>query len=779
MGIPSGSVNVSERRDIEDQLREAEGRFRTLVEHATDGIFIAGVDGRYQDVNPAGCAMLGYSRDEMLTLSMSDILAPEETARLGGEVERLLGGSTIRSQWRFRRKDGSCFFGEVSGRSLPDSRLLGVLRDVAERKHVEARLRESEARYRLIVENQTEFIVKWLPDGTRTFVNEHYCRLFGLTEEECIGSNFLPLVAPEHRGQIHQRLASLTPGHAEFTEEHVSYAPAGPRWQQWTTRGIFDENNRLIELLSTGRDITERKVAEGRLLESQTHLLASQRIAGVGSWEMDITSVDDLARNPIRWSAECHRLLGYGSGDVEMSSAAFYRRVHPDDRQRVREAFHYAVGQGSRYSIEHRILLEDGTERILHQQAEQVLDPITGVPVKFIGTTQDITDRVRLEEQLRQSQKMQAIGQLAGGVAHDFNNLLTVINGYSEMLLMDRDESDPTRHELAAIRDAGERAEQLTRQLLLFSRKAVFEPRELDVNDLVQRVGVMLRRLISEDIELLLTLAPSVPAIKADANQLEQVVMNLALNGRDAMERNGRLSITTDVASFDDAFCRAHPEYRPGRFVQLTVEDNGCGMTPQTKAHLFEPFFTTRGPGKGTGLGLATVYGIVQESRGFITVASDVGAGTRMSVFLPSLDRPAVRSPAPTVEGEVLTGDETVLLVEDEDAVRSVATVALTLHGYRVMAAGNGQAALQLLQRVHDTVHLLVTDVVMPDMSGGQLAEAIRARYPSCRVLFMSGYNEDEALRHGQFGRNAAFLQKPFTPVILARKVRETLDQSG
>jgi PAS domain S-box-containing protein len=778
MAIPSDSLNVSERRPIEDQLREAEGQFRTLVEQATDGIFIAGMDGRYQDVNPAGCAMLGYSRDELLGLSMSDILAPEETARLGGEVERLLGGSTVRSEWRFRRKDGSCFFGEVSGRRLPDSRLLGFLRDISERKHVEERLRESEARYRLIVENQTEFIVKWLPDCTRTFVNEHYCRLFGLTEEECIGTSFLSLVAPEHHGEIHQRVASLTPDHAEFTEEHVSYTHAGPRWQQWTTRGIFDARGRVVEILSTGRDITERKEAEAKLLQSQTHLLASQRIAGVGSWEMDITSVDDLARNPIRWSAECHRLLGNGpDDDVEMSSGAFYSRVHPDDRQRVRDAFRHAVDQGSRYSIEHRILLEDGAERILHQQAEQVLDPITGVPVKFIGTTQDITDRVRLEEQLRQSQKMQAIGQLAGGVAHDFNNLLTVINGYSDMLLMDRDEADPSRHELAAIRDAGERAAQLTRQLLLFSRKAVFEPRELDVNDLVQRVGVMLRRLISEDIELQLTLAPSPPAIKADPIQLEQMVINLALNGRDAMERGGRLSIATSVGAFDEAFCHAHPEYRPGRFVHLTVEDTGCGMTPHTKAHLFEPFFTTKGP-KGTGLGLATVYGIVQESSGFITVASDVGAGTTMNVFLPSLDKPALRRPTPAVESDVLEGTETVLLVEDEDAVRGVATLALTLRGYRVMAAGSGPAALRLLELVHDPVHLLVTDVVMPEMSGGQLAETIRSRFPSCRILFMSGYNEDMAVRHGQLGRNDAFLQKPFTPLSLARKVREILDQS-
>jgi PAS domain S-box-containing protein len=656
--------------------------------------------------------------------------------------------------------------------------LIAVLRDISDRRRVEEQLRDSEARYRLIVENQTEFIVKWLPDGTRTFVNEHYCRLFDLTERECIGTSFLPLVAPEYRSEIFRRLALVTPDDPEFTEEHVSHALSGPRWQQWTNRGIFDEDGRLVEMLSTGRDITERKAAEDKLLQSQTHLLASQRIASIGSWEMAVVSMDDTNRNPIRWSDECHRLLGYGPDDREMSVPAFYRRVHPEDRNKVREAFRRAMREGTPYSIDHRIVLGDGTERVLHEQAERVVDPATGIPVRFIGTTQDITGRQRLEEQLRQSQKMQAIGQLAGGVAHDFNNLLTVINGYSEMLLTSRGEGDPSWEELAAIRDAGERAAQLTRQLLLFSRKAVFEPRELDVNDLVQRVGVMLRRLIGEDIELRLTLAPSPPAITADPSQLEQVVMNLALNSRDAMEKGGRLSITTGVASFDVAFCHAHPEYRVGRFVRLTVEDNGSGMTPHTKAHLFEPFFTTKGPGKGTGLGLATVYGIVQESRGFITVSSYVGAGTTMNVFLPSLDRPAPSTAAPSVERDLMKGHETVLLVEDEDAVRRVATLALTKHGYRVLAAGSGPAALRLLDAGGDTIDLLVTDVVMPEMSGGQLAEAIRKRFPACRVLFMSGYNEEMAVSHGEPGRKEAFLQKPFTPQVLARKVRDTLDHS-
>ena len=748
-----------------------------LVDDAADGIFITDANGRYLDVNPAGCAVFGFTREEMLTRSIADLLAPEEHPRLGDEIARLRGGNPIRSEWRFLRKDGSTFFGEISGRRLPDSRLIGVLRDISSRKRVEEQLQESEARYRLIVENQTEFIVKWRPDGTRTFVNEHYCELFCLKQGDCIGTTFFSLVAPEQRDQILDRVASLTPDSAEFTEEHISYARSGPRWQQWTTRGIFDNDGRLVELLSTGSDITERKAAEDKLRESQTHLLASQRIAGVGSWELDVVSIDNPEQNSVRWSAECHRLLGYGPDDVEMSTTAFYRRLHPEDRGKVRDAVSRAFYDGRPYSIDYRIVLDDGTERILSEHAEPVLDQATGRLGKFLGTTQDITDRVRLEEQLRQSQKMQAIGQLAGGVAHDFNNLLTVIHGYSEVLLKDRG-NDSIRYELTAIRDAGERAAQLTRQLLLFSRQAIFEPRELDLNDLVQRVGVMLRRLIAEDIALQVTLASSVPAIKADPSQIEQLVMNLALNGRDAIERDGRLSISTGVASFDDVFCRANPEYQPGRFVRVTVADNGSGMTPHTKAHLFEPFFTTKGPGKGTGLGLASVYGIVQESRGFIVVKSDVGAGTTMSVFLPSLDKPAARPPGTNRQEPVSNGNETVLLVEDESAVRSVVTRALTMHGYRVIEAGSGPAALRLPELAQEAVQLLITDVVMPEMSGGQLAEGIRKRFPFCRVLFISGYNEDTAIRHGQLGRNDAFLQKPFSPLNLARKVREILDQS-
>ena len=432
------------------------------------------------------------------------------------------------------------------------------------------------------------------------------------------------------------------------------------------------------QVLGTLHDITERKLTEAKLRESQMHLLASQHVARVGSWELDLVSLTDLDRNPLRWSDECFRVFGCQPGDIEVTSESFWRHVHPDDKPRIAEAMRQAIATGLTYAIDHRIVLNDGTERAqVHEQAERVLNAATGEPIKLIGTVQDITDRLRLEEQLRQSQKMQAIGQLAGGVAHDFNNLLTVINGHSDMLLERLRPGDSIRENLIPIRDAGERAALLTRQLLLFSRRAVLEPRVLDCNDLIQRTNRMLRRLISEDVTLSTVPVPSLRLIKADASQIEQVIMNLSLNACDAMPDGGRLTIETRNASFDTSTCRAHPEYSAGSFVQLVVSDTGPGLTPHVKAHLFEPFFTTKGPGRGTGLGLATVYGIVQESGGFITVSSDVSVGTTFNVFLPALDVGAFVAASESVGYGPLRARETVLLVEDNPGVRDITRLIL------------------------------------------------------------------------------------------------------
>jgi len=776
------------RWDAEDELRASQQFIEAVAAASPPIIYVFDLDQqRLTYENRSILLQLDYPPNVAATDDLQTFrtfMPPDELMHLGRVLQEwgaLRQGQVREDEYLLRDAHGAMrsFLGRETVFACHDDGtarlILGTLYDITERKHTEARLRQSEERYRLIVENQTEFIVKWMPDGTRTFVNDSYCRTFGCREDDCVGTSFFPLVAREYRDSIRARTAALTPAAPEFTEEHVSLLPQGRRWQQWTNRGIFDADGHLVEVLSTGRDITERKQAEARLLHSQRHLVASQRIARVGSWEMDLVRVEDLGANPLRWSDECFRIFGYAPGAIEVTGDTYMQRVHPDDRQRVSEGLARAIENQTSYSIDHRVVLPDGRERLIHEEAELVIDPDTGAPVKFIGTAQDTTDRVKLEEQLRQSQKMQAIGQLAGGIAHDFNNLLTVINGHADALLDSKGAGDADRNELTAIRDAAQRAALLTRQLLLFSRKAVLESRVLDCNELVRRTSQMLRRLISEDVELSTTLAPSLSRTRADSSQVEQILMNLSLNAFDAMPRGGRLTIETSNVTFDEEYCRSHPECRAGGYVQLAVSDTGIGMTPHVKAHLFEPFFTTKGPGKGTGLGLATVYGIVQECGGFVTVSSEVNAGTTFRICLPALEVVDIMPSSPAIDRARLRGYETVLLVEDDATVRQIAALTLVKYGYMVLEAANGTAALDVLDRYNGSIDILVSDIVMPEMDGRVLADAVRARRPGCRVLFMSGYNEDMLVRRGVETGAEAFIQKPFAPEALVTKLRETL----
>jgi nitrogen-specific signal transduction histidine kinase len=388
----------------------------------------------------------------------------------------------------------------------------------------------------------------------------------------------------------------------------------------------------------------------------------------------------------------------------------------------------------------------------------------------------DVTDRVRLEEQLRQAQKMEAIGQLAGGVAHDFNNLLTVISGNCDLLLSGARADDPTRANLVDIRAAGERAANLTRQLLAFSRKQILEPKLVDVHEVLGGVEKMLRRLIGEDVTLGTDFAADPSWVKVDPGQLEQVVMNLAVNARDAMPRGGRLTIRTrslgppDAPDLDETSGKRR---RPR--VAISIADNGVGIPADVKPHLFEPFFTTKPAGKGTGLGLATVYGIVKQSGGDITVESEPGKGATFTFVLPSHPEPRRRGSGASLHA-VPRGTETVLVVEDEDAVRRIVKIALESTGYRVIEARNGPDALDLARAHAGGIQMLVTDVVMPEMSGREVAARIAEAHPGVRILYMSGYTDDAVMRHGIVESGVAFLQKPFSPLSLARKVREVLD---
>ena len=382
----------------------------------------------------------------------------------------------------------------------------------------------------------------------------------------------------------------------------------------------------------------------------------------------------------------------------------------------------------------------------------------------------------RSAEQLRQSQKMEAIGQLAGGVAHDFNNLLTAITGHSQLCLKHLKPEDPLHRHIEQIQKSGERAASLTRQLLAFSRKQILQPKIIDLNRIVVDMNKMLQRLIGEDIDLLMGLAADLGKVKADPNQIEQVLLNLSINARDAMPRGGRLTIETSNVDLSEEYSHDHVSVRSGQYVMLAVSDNGCGIDAETQTHIFEPFFTTKEVGKGTGLGLATVYGIVKQSEGTIWVYSEVGRGTTFKIYLPCAEAPVKEIEIETDNLELLQGTETVLLVEDEELVREMATEILRDSGYQVLEARHGHEALTLGRQHSGAIHLMLTDVVMPQMSGRELAEQLTPLRREMKVLYMSGYTDDAIVHHGVLEEGTAFIGKPFTPSALARKVRETLD---
>lgn len=474
-------------------------------------------------------------------------------------------------------------------------------------------------------------------------------------------------------------------------------------------------------------------------------------------------------------SPACEKVIGYSAQQLEADPGLWLRAIHEDDHPGATSALAEVVRSAQRSTLEYRVRHADGSVRWIRDTVVPITDQ-HGAVVRLDGSARDITEQRKLEEQFRQAQKMDAVGRLAGGVAHDFNNLLTVITSYCEILLEDLADSDTSRQSIQEIQKAAISASGLTRQLLTFSRQQVLELRVLDVNSVVASAETLLKRLLGEDIALVAGPTPKLGTIRADPGQFEQVIVNLAVNARDAMPDGGKLTIETANADMDEAFVRDHPLATAGRYVMLAVSDTGTGMDEQTQRRIFEPFFTTKPLGKGTGLGLAMVYGIVKQSGGFIWVYSEPGHGTTFKIYLPRVDGPVERvTPVATPAGS-LQGGETVLLVEDSPTVRAVTQRALVRFGYLVLEAPDGQAALQLAARHPGPIQLLLTDVIMPELGGRRLAEQLRALRPEIRVLFMSGYTDDAVVRHGVLEAGIAFLQKPFTPEMVARKVRALLD---
>jgi PAS domain S-box-containing protein len=525
----------------------------------------------------------------------------------------------------------------------------------------------------------------------------------------------------------------------------------------------LDALQAVADVISHG---IERKRAERDLSESE------ERYRDLVENAHDIIYSHDLDGNYTSMNKAGAAITGYTVHEALKLNLS--KTVAPEFLSSAKEMLTRKLAGDRVTAYEMEIIAKDG--RRITVEANTKLVYQNGVPVGVQGIARDVTDRKHLEEQLRQSQKMEAIGQLAGGVAHDFNNLLTAINGYSGLALQRIDEDHPLRSYLEEIKKAGDRAANLTRQLLAFGRKQILQPLPINLNDIVTDMNKMLRRLIGEDIVLTAKLDPALTRVKADPGQIEQVLVNLVVNARDAMPQGGNLTIETATVELDREYANTRVGVLPGHYVMLAVSDTGIGMDEATEARIFDPFFTTKEKGKGTGLGLSTVYGIVKQSGGNILVYSEPGHGTTFKVYLPQIIAEPQKTVAAVVEIALPSGSETILLVEDEDVVRGLASKILEQAGYKVLAASRGTEAIRLCRERTEPIHLLLTDVVMPETSGKEVADQVTELLPSLRVLFMSGYTDEAIVHHGVLDSNVEFIQKPFTPAGLVMKVREVLD---
>jgi PAS domain S-box-containing protein len=635
-------------------IRESEERYSAVFEHHPLAMLVWDAETkRFLDANNAAIAQYGYTRDELLALTIWDIRPPEEIPHVRAIIERLPPGRHVFPGLRHQRKDGSTFIVDVVAHDViwngRPARLL-LAADASERAHSETALRESEERLRLVLRASNDAVYDWNVPG----------------------------------------------GHVHFSGVHI---------------------------------------------------------------------------------------FGYDEGDHVYEIAWWAQRVHPDDRARVERTLETAIaGDADAWSEEYHFLRRDGTYAAVLDRG-LIVRSLDGKPLRMVGCMADLTERRHLEDQLRQSQKMEAVGRLAGGVAHDFNNVLTVVKSFSEFLLEDLDKLDPRRGDVEEIAKAADRAAALTRKLLAFSRKQVMRPEPLDLNAVVAGMDKMLQRLIGDDVRIATALDPELHTVKADPSSIEQVILNLAVNARDAMPDGGTLTIRTSNEVLDRADAAWGVE--PGRYALLSVSDTGHGMDDETQARVFEPFFTTKEQGKGTGLGLAMVYGIVKQSGGHVMVTSVPGEGTVFTIYLPqSTDaHPPVVPPAPNdvaaAKRKTLAtrGGETILVVDDEEAVCSTTSRALERAGYTVVPTTDGADAVRLFTEHDGAIQMVITDVVMPGLGGPELVRRLKIMSPHLRVLFVSGYTEEGVRNQGVLEPGAAYLEKPFTLETLLRAVREVLDQ--
>lgn len=758
------------RRKAAAAQAESERRYRRLFEAAIEGIVITDAETlTVVDVNPALCALLGYSRDDLIGRYPWMVAPPGDAQerRVAMEALARVGGGK-RSEATLRRADGELITVErdSSVYLAGDRRLVQChIRDITERKMAEEGMRQALERAQNYLDIVGVIVLALDVEGRVTLVNREGCRVLGYPEHEIVGKLWVDtFVPPAERAVVQPVLEAFMAGDTDglrHNENLVLTDSGEERLVAWRNAPLWDHEGHLIGVLSSGEDITERRRTQEALAESE----ARYRVL-VDSME-DSVHLKDRQGRYVMANQAMTRYLGItpeevvGKTALDIYPEPYASEVYADD-MRVMES-------GEPLDKEERAL--GGLVWLRKVPIRNEAGTVTGM----VTVARNIEARRQLERQLRQAQKMEAVGRLAGGIAHDFNNLLAVINGYCEMLLDGMAADASPYAELQEIHRAGQRAASLTRQLLTFSRRRTLERRIVQPNDLLTDLRKMLVRLIGEDIRLSFRLQPQLGMVEADPGQIEQAIMNLVVNARDAMPDGGDLTITSRNIDLTAEAMEGHPDLQPGSYVCLSVADTGLGMTDQVRSHLFEPFFTTKEVGKGTGLGLATVWGIMQEYDGAIEVESVLGRGSTFSLYFPKSSGERSRAGGGS-EVSDLSGTETLLVVEDQDAVRAMAAQMLARQGYRVLEARNGVEALKVVAHATEPISLVITDVVMPEMGGQALAEALRQRGSELKVLFMSGYTDRaESLREAS-AYGYGLLEKPFTRQSLWQRVREVLD---
>ncbi|MBK7395800.1 MAG: PAS domain S-box protein [Myxococcales bacterium] len=748
------------------------GLYRVFFENAPFGAVIMGSDASLRRVNEAFAAMLGFSTEDLVGTSLFSLTHPEDVTASREVVRGLLAGEPCPAfEERLRAREAGDIWVRITiHREVDDEGgsplLLAHVLDITTRKLADMRLTTSEMRYRRLFESAKDgILILEGVSGRVVDANPFMTELTGFARGAFLGKQLWE-IGP---------FADMAASKASFAElqdkDYVRYEDLPLRTTDGREVAVeFVSNVYLVDgervIQCNVRDITVRRRAEDDLR------LRDRAIRAV---LQGIIITDPLSPgNPIIYASPGFtRMTGYEAAEVLGLNGNFMQGPGTDGVAiaTLREA----IQEGRACTVELLNFRKDGST-FWNSLAVSPVRDAGGQLVNWVAVQTDVTARRKLEAQLMQAQKMEAVGRLAGGVAHDFNNMLSVILSYADLIGGGLKRGEPLHSDIEEIRKAAERATDLTRQLLAFSRQQVMEVRVLSLNELLSGVEKMLGRLLGADIDLTMLNVRDVGNIKADPGQIEQIVMNLAVNARDAMPRGGHLTIGIANVEIDADYARAHHDVAAGAYVELAVTDDGVGMDKDTQRKIFEPFFTTKALGKGTGLGLATVFGIVKQSGGHILVYSELDKGTTFKIYFPRVSAAAAALPSqsiPHIPLEHRTG--TVLLVEDEEQVRVLATTILRREGYVVLAAPNAGEAMLICEQYGANIDLLLTDVVLPRMGGRQLAERLAPDRPSMKVLYMSGYTDDAILQHGLLDADVAFLQKPFTPTSLTRRVREVL----